>query len=175
MSIIEYMNGPENSKNNSFEKLNEIKNRLKEIESFKTSKGSVYNYRGIGETERFKAISGETYRPSGLTIFVRPNAYLEQEFLLAYQHKDPSRKTDVWVAELEQENVFKFLWNIDDIINPDNVYLVISDNNEIVESTKAELIPSVGSIPFEITKFNIDNKPMAYRHMGNEITEIIEL
>jgi hypothetical protein len=175
MSIIEYMNGPENSKNTSFEKLNEIKNRLKEIESFKTSKGSVYNYRGIGETERFKTISGETYSPSGLTIFVRPDPYLEQEFLLAYQHKDPSKKTDVWVAELEEGGRYRFLWGIDDIINPDNVFLTISNNNEIISSTKAELIPSIGSKPFEISKFIIDDKPIAYRHMGNEITEIIEL
>ena len=172
MFIIENMNSAENSKNTYTEKLNQIRTTLSSIEKFKTSKGSIYKYTGLGETERFKAISGETYSRSGLTIFVRPDPYLEQEFLLAYQHKDPSKKTDVWVAELEQENIFRFIWSINDIKDPNNVFLVISNNNEIVKSTKAELIPSIEAIPFEISKFNINNKPMAYRHMGNEISEI---
>ena len=175
MSIIEYMNSSENLNNIYFENLNKIKAKLSAIDGFKTSKGSVYKYKGIGETERFKTVTGENYSPSGLTVFVNPEPHLEQRLLAAYQQIIPSKKENVWIAELEEGGRYRFLWGIDDVNDPDNVFLVISNNNEIVSSTKAELIPSIGSKPFEISKFMIDDKPMAYRHMGNEITEIIEL
>jgi len=146
------------------------------VKTFKTAQGSIYTYDQDGKTTRFKTATGEQQKRQDITVFANLTPDEEQEVLHAYQHVDDKYKNSkVYIVERQKGNVPKFLFDIKDIKDPNEICLVvILDKNTGAYSLvkKASVTPTVGSNAFDMRQWNEDGQTLRERHLGNKVVDI---
>lgn len=140
------------------------------VKSFKTAKGSVYTYDADGKTTRFKTATGEQQPRQDITVFADLNETEEADMLQAVHSKG---KKAVYVFERKPDNTQDILSDISQVTNPDEVYLGIVENGQLIFSKKASTQPVAGSVTLDARKLQDKNGEwMIEPHLGHKVTEI---
>jgi hypothetical protein len=140
--------------------------------AFKTAKGSIYTYDTDGRTSRFKTATGEQEAKQDITVFVNLTLQQEQDILEAYRRHDRLKKTKVYVVERQLDNTPRIVRTLDQVQNPDEVYLAIYEDGQMARSAPASLEPVVGAHVFDTRHFVENGRSYTERHLGNKVTEI---
>ena len=140
--------------------------------SFKTEKGSVYTYGGEGQTSRFKASTGEQHEAQDITVFVDLNDNQSRVFLDAIHSENPDLKKKVYVVERQIDQQPKIIRKVEDVTDPNNLYLAIIENGKMTGVKKATLKPTKGYSVFDTRHFQKGEGWKTERHLGHEVTEI---
>jgi hypothetical protein len=146
------------------------------VKTFKTAQGSIYTYDQDGKTTRFKTATGEQQERQDITVFANLTPDEEQEVLHAYRHIDDKYKNSkVYVVERQKGNLPKFLFDIKDIKDPNEIYIaVVLDKNAGAYSLvkKASVTPTIGCAVFDMRQWNEDGQTKTERHLGNNVVDI---
>lgn len=147
------------------------------IAGFKTAQGSVYEYDQEGKTSRFKTVAGEQHERQDITVFSPLTLEEEQDYLLAYRsdNSDRDTKVKVYVVERQPDDTAKIVRDVAEVQDPNNIYLAIVKNGQIIKNNRAVLQPTVGYNVFDTRQFQKNGQTMTERHLGNKVTEMIYL
>ncbi|HVA10750.1 MAG TPA: hypothetical protein VNG32_01110 [Candidatus Dormibacteraeota bacterium] len=139
--------------------------------AFKTAQGSVYKYDDEGKTTRFKTATGEQKERQDITVFVPLTLEEEQDYLEAYQGDFVSTQK-IYVVERQPDDSARIVRDIGQVTNPDEIYLAITEDGQIVKNNKASVAPVVGANVFDTRQFRQDGQTFTERHLGNKVAEI---
>ena len=138
---------------------------LDNIESFETSKGSIYTVLPNGKTQRFKTAANELSEPNDLIVFVKfKNSKQEQDFLSA-QNRQGGQK--LYVVDSEGN-----LYDTNEQVQGKDVKLAIIKDGKVVETVETSLEPKVGYNTFDQRRFEKDGEKYRSSHLGNTIVKI---
>ncbi|MBI1866245.1 MAG: hypothetical protein HY005_02645 [Candidatus Staskawiczbacteria bacterium] len=163
---------PENFEIRKEEKLQEVVEQLRKIESFETERGSTYKYDDNERTRREKS-SGEKFENQDITVFVDLDKQEQQDFLKAYRDRNKTTGEKIYIVERQLDDSPKIIRDIDKVNNPERLYLGIVRNNVLDQFKKAGLIPQKGLYVFDCRQFEKDGETFSERHLGHKIKEII--
>ena len=148
--------------------------RERKVVSFKTAKGSVYTYDEDSKTTRYKTATNEPQARQDITVFAKLTAEDEEAYIAAYRSKyrrDPHER--VYVLERQPDDTPKIIRDIQEVSDPENLYLGIMKEKEIIRLVKASISPVIGTHPFDSRRFKNDQGEWkSERHLGNEVVEI---
>lgn len=150
------------------EKLQKVIEQLRRIEFFKTEKLSVYRYDNNEHSER-KRYSGEEYSLQDITSFINLNS--EEGEDISESLADKSK--NVCIVEEQLDGSPKVINNINEVSDPDKLYLVIITDNKIIKSKKAILMPTEGYSVYDYKISKKNGKDFIQGHLGHKVTEII--
>lgn len=150
------------------------KDLLAGIESFTTAKGSVYTYDSEGRTSRFKTATGEQYPPQDITVFADLDPDENQEFLRAiHQPSESDQGKRVYVIELDEHKTPKIIKSLDQVKNPDNLYLSIVRDGKPLMVKHASILPEEGATVFDTRLYKTnDGETRRERHLGNKVVDV---
>ena len=138
---------------------------LSNVESFETSKGSVYTILPDGKVERFKTAANEKHEPAELIVFVKfDNSDQEEDFLSA-QHRQGGMK--LYVIDAEGN-----IYNKNSEVAGKNVKLAIIKDNKVLAAIDASTEPKIGYNTFDQRRFEKDGEKYRSTHLGNDVTKI---
>jgi hypothetical protein len=147
------------------------KSPLKNIESFETSKGSVYKVLPDGRTQRFKTKTGELKEPQDLTSFVKFEGQDEDNYLQAIHGYNGE---SVHIVGLVDGKVTELKTN-EEAKNATNHKLVILDKDgKIVDKIDALLSPKEGYNVFDQRQIDKKGNGTFEKHIGNTVSKITE-
>lgn len=149
------------------------KKSAEEIESFITAHGSIYTYNSDGKTTRLKTETGEQMEAQDITVFVDLSPDEEQDYLQAYRNKN-SPDDKIYIVERQKDNSTKIIRDISQIKNAEEIYLIIANKGEILQTKKASLKPIKGWNVFDTRHYTKNNKEYTERHLGNKVVDIKE-
>ena len=136
-----------------------------DIESFETSRGSIYTVLPNGKTQRFKTAANELSEPNDLIVFVKfKNSKQEQDFLSA-QNRQGGQK--LYVVDSEGN-----LYDTNEQVQGKDVKLAIIKDGKVVETVETSLEPKVGYNTFDQRRFEKDGEKYRSSHLGNTIVKI---
>lgn len=139
------------------------------IESFVTSKGSIYKYLPDGRTQRYKTVEGKEHDPQDLTSFVKfSDPDQEQRFLSGIQESDKSN-TKVYLIDKTGR-----IYDTNEEAKGKDVKLALVNpkTGEVIETAKTSMDPQKGYQVFDQRRFKEGEHKFREKHIGNEITEI---
>jgi hypothetical protein len=138
---------------------------LSNIESFETSKGSVYTVLPDGKVERFKTAANEKHEPAELIVFVKfDNSDQEEDFLSA-QNRQGGMK--LYVIDAEGN-----IYNKNSEVAGKNVKLAIIKDDKVLAAIDASTEPKIGYNTFDQRRFEKDGEKYRSTHLGNDVTKI---
>lgn len=145
----------------------------KPITGFKTAKGSVYTYDDEGKTTRFKTVTGEQLERQDITVFSELNPDFERQFMDAIHTESPD-SSRAYVLERQPDDTGVIIRNRNQITDPDQLFLGIVKNGEIIGTSQATLEPKIGSNVFDYRHFTDESGiERGERHLGNKVVEIL--
>ena len=146
---------------------------VKKVESFKTSRGSIYTYDDEGKTTRYKKATEKLQPKHDLTVFADLTEDEREQIELAiFSFGEPEEK--VYVLEGKPKKHLEIRRDISEVKDPDNLFLVILEGGErYTLFKKATLTPTIGYTVYETRSYyDDDGQYWTSRHMGNKVVEI---
>ena len=138
---------------------------LSNIESFETSKGSVYTVLPNGKTQRFKTATSELNEPNDLIVFVKfKNSKQEQDFLSAQNRQDGQK---LYVID-SKGNVY----DTNEQVKGKDVKLAIIKDGKVIETVETSLEPKEGYNTFDQRRYEEKGEKYRSTHLGNKVTKI---
>ena len=135
------------------------------IESFETSKGSIYTVLPNGKIQRFKTATKELNEPADLIVFVKFESSEQEEDFLSAQHRQGGLK--LYVIDSEGN-----IYDTNEQIKGKNVKLAIIKDNKVLAAMDASLEPKIGYNTFDQRRFEEKGEKYRSTHLGNEVTKI---
>jgi hypothetical protein len=136
-----------------------------DVESFETSKGSVYTVLPDGRTQRFKTATKELNEPNDLIVFVKfKNAQQEQDFLSA-QNRQNGQK--LYVIDSKGNK-----YDTNEQVKGKDVRLAIVKDGKVVETVETSLEPKIGYNTFDQRRYTEKGEGYRSTHLGNKVTKI---
>ncbi|MDQ5886059.1 MAG: hypothetical protein QG628_456 [Patescibacteria group bacterium] len=142
------------------------------VESFTTSKGSVYSYDNEGYTTRFKTVTGEVQPKQGITVFVEAGVKDLPRVAAAYLLRSSTKQTRIEVVEMQEDGKVKIVKDVTEVSSPDQLVVATLRDGTVVKSRPASLFPVIGTYPFDSRTFEEDGLAKTERHIGHRITAI---
>ena len=142
------------------------------IESFMTSKGSIYTYDDVGHTTRFKAATGEVQPEQGITVFVEAGVKDAPRVAAAYLLRSSTNKTRIEVVEAQEDGAIKIIKDATEVVSPDRLLVATFRDDRVVKSRSASLLPIIGRYPFDSRTFEEGGEVRTERHIGHRVTSI---
>ena len=138
---------------------------LSNVESFETSKGSVYTVLPDGRTQRFKTATGEKNEPNDLIVFVKfKNVQQEQDFLSAQNRQDGKK---LYVVDSAGN-----IYNTNEQVRGKDVKLAIVKDGKVIETVETSLEPKIGYNTFDQRRYEEKGEKYRSTHLGNKVTKI---
>jgi len=136
-----------------------------DVESFETSKGSVYTVLPDGRTQRFKTATKELNEPNDLIVFVKfKNAQQEQDFLSA-QNRQNGQK--LYVIDSKGNK-----YDTNEQVKGKDVRLAIVKDGKVVETVETSLEPKIGYNTFDQRRYTEKGEGYRSTHLGNKVAKI---
>ncbi|MCX6727459.1 MAG: hypothetical protein NTX11_01435 [Candidatus Saccharibacteria bacterium] len=142
------------------------------VESFMTSKGSVYTYDSEGHTTRLKAATGELQPEQGITVFVEAGVKDVPRVAAAYLLRSSTNNTRIEVVETQEDETIKIINDVTEVSSPDRLLVATLSDGKVVKSRPASLFPVIGTYPFDSRTFEEDGEVKTERHIGHRVTSI---
>lgn len=163
---------------------------VKDVETFETSRGSVYTFLDDGRVSRFKTKTNEQMEPQDIIVFVPDFDFLKDmmkpeilsklgasdeevsETILQYVHS-PLKDRHVYIID---ENG-KFVKNQEDLYKAKKAFIALLHEQDGKVSTYAGLPvsrrPRIGFSTFDMSFYKNDKgEERIRRHLGNSVTKI---
>ncbi len=142
------------------------------VESFVTSRRSVYTYDETGRTTRFKTANGELQPTQDLTVFVDIGASDFRDVLKGFMTINPRSNSVVQIIEQGDDGQTRVIESIDDVLQPDKLALALTRDGEIITSKSVSLFPAVGKYVYDSRTFDENGVKRTERHLGHKVTSI---
>lgn len=155
------------------EKLKNLIDDLREIDSFMTEKGSVYTYDDKLCTTRLRK-SGEKFEKQGIAVFVDLDDQEKEDFLDAYQYHPRDEQTkEIYVIErVPKIKKNKTVFSINEVDNPEELYLIIVSKQGVIKRKEASLMPKVGLTVFDYRQYKEGEEEHIERHIGHKVMKV---
>jgi len=138
-----------------------------DVESFETSKGSVYTVLPDGRTQRFKTATKELNEPQDLTVFVKfKDGGQEQDFLEGIQRSESSG-TKVYVIDLKGNK-----YDTNEQAAGKDVRLALVKDGKVIDTVETSLEPKIGYNTFDQRRFEKNGEEFRQIHLGNKVAKI---
>lgn len=140
--------------------------------SFVTEHGSVYTYDENGHTSRFKRATNERLGKKGITVFAKLTPEQERHFLaVTYPQIEIDEK--LWVVERQEDDSALTIGQVEQVKHPDRLFLAVTVKGQIVETSPATLIPTVGYDVFDADVYKDGKGELAVAgHLGHRVTQV---
>lgn len=138
---------------------------LSNVESFETSKGSVYTVLADGRVERFKTVANEKHEPAELIVFVKFDNEDQEEDFLSAQNRLGGMK--LYVIDSEGN-----IYNKNSEVAGKNVKLAIIKDDKVLAAIDASTEPKIGYNTFDQRRFEENGQKFRSTHLGNTVTKI---
>lgn len=142
------------------------------VESFTTSRGSIYTYDEEGHTTRFKTATGQEQPRQDLTVFIEFGPRDIGALAAAYLLRGSTEATKIDVVEIQPDGRPKVVNDTAEVILPDSLRLVVFKDGEIARSRPASLFPKTGLYVFDSRRFEEGGVTRTERHLGHKVTGI---
>ena len=142
------------------------------INSFTTSKGSIYTYNEDGHTTRFKAVSNEEQPRQDLTVFVDVGVRDIGRIAGAYLLRSSTGSTKVAVVEMQPDGTSRVITDSKEIRYPDQLHVASTRRGGTIVSKPASLFPRVGAYAFDSRRYEENGITRTERHLGYKVTKI---
>ncbi len=147
------------------------------VKAFKTAKGSVYTRQPDNRYTRHKTVTGESFSPRDLTVFVKPSPQDRQLLLDAIHTVSSPGKARLYIIERQPDNTSRIVRNMDEIADASRLYMatIREENGQsvIVLNLHCSLTPTVGWNEYDATHFkDASGQTVHERHLGNQVAEI---
>lgn len=142
------------------------------IDSFVTSKGSVYTYGTEGHTSRFKMVKAEQQPTQGIAVFVDLGLRDVKEIAVAYLTRSAAQRTKIFVVEHGTNGQTRIITDATEIQDPERLYLATYQDGQIAKSRPVSLFPKIGSYVFDTRQFEENGVVRTERHLGHKVTSI---
>lgn len=142
------------------------------IDSFVTSKGSVYTYDKEGHTARYKTAKSEQQPTQGIAVFVELGLRDAKEVVAAYLTRSSNQRTRIFVVEHGANGQTRIITDATEIQDPSRLSLAIYQGDHIAKSRPVSLFPKIGSYVFDTRQYEQDGVQKTERHLGHKVTAI---
>lgn len=157
---------PKQSESQPIELSTEVSKPSGVVESFETSKGSVYTVLPDGRTQRFKTKTNEQKEPQDLTVFAKFEGQKEDDYLQALHGVNGET---VHVAGIIDGKVQEIKTN-DEAAKAEGIKIIIVDKDgKMVSKVDATIKPTEGYTVFDQRKVGENSYE---KHIGNEVSKI---
>jgi hypothetical protein len=163
------------------EKTPQQENVDKEPKVVITSRGSRYTYLPNGKTQRFKAVTGETFEPMDILLFIPPLSEIPDSVKNLYPH--------IFIPSLTERDfgqiclsykpivpVFRDgteVNSLSEIEKGDEVFLYFIKNNKPDFHIPVSYRPSIGYSTYDrIVRVSEDGKRLHQQHLGHPVIDI---
>lgn len=138
---------------------------MSDVESFETSKGSVYTVLPNGKTQRYKTATKEQNEPNDLIVFVKfKNVEQEQDFLSA-QNRQNGQK--LYVIDSDGN-----IYDTNEQIKGKDVKLAIIKDGKVIETVETSIEPKIGYNTFDQRRYEEKGEKYRSTHLGNKVVKI---
>jgi hypothetical protein len=138
---------------------------LDNIESFETSKGSIYRVLPNGKTQRFKTATNELNEPNDLIVFVKFKSTDQEQDFLSAQNRQNGQK--LYVVDTKGNT-----YDTNVQVKGKDVKLAIVKDGKVIETVETSLEPKIGYNTFDQRRYVDKGESYRSTHLGNEVTKI---
>ena len=149
------------------------------IESFTTHHGSVYGFDDNGHVFGTSVAKGmfktkvEAQDKRDITVFIKLVKGGLEKVKAIVSKEDTKSGEAIYIVEGQLDNTVRIIGSIQEVMNPENLYLAIVKDGVFVSNQKVSLIPVEGCNSFSVRNFEENGEQFTEKAVGGKITEII--